>query len=479
MYERYDGLMCMPEHARGIGMEEVIVENYEEAERFLAEIPKFTKKNLFEETKAFYAYIQSCDKGQYSETNLGSIIHVAGTNGKGSVCAFMQQICLESGYKTGMFTSPHLVTTRERFCIDGKIISEEAFVEAFNWLTQMLCGYHNKKYCPTYFERLFFMAVYLFTKEKVDVTVLETGLGGRLDTTNIIASPTLTIITQIGLDHMEYLGDTIEKIASEKAGIIKCGVPVVFSDRKIQSSAVIRKKATEYGCKCYAVSKNDYKINEIQKKYIDFSVVSRYYDYCGFTAYTTAVYQVENAAIAIRACEILQRDSNLKKITIDSIHKGIKKMRWAGRMEEIEQRIYIDGAHNEDGIEAFVQSVKEMTKVMDGKNIKYILIFSVMKDKQYDRMIEMLCNLCMITEFVVTHIPGERGAKLTELKEKFSEYTNKNIHIYEKIEDAIEYSILSRKDQGVVYIVGSLYLAGFVEKFFVDKRAGRCLEERS
>lgn len=452
-------------------MEELFADSYHEAEAFLAEVPKFTKKNLFEDTQAFYEYIQACDNGRYSEKNLGRIIHVAGTNGKGSVCAFLQQICIESGYKTGMFTSPHLVTTRERFHIDGNIISEETFVEAFNWLTKTLRAYATIKagYKPTYFERLFFMGMYIFTKAGVEVTVLETGLGGRLDTTNVIKSPVLTIITEIGLDHMEYLGNSITEIAKEKAGIIKTCVPVVFMDRKKEASAVICKKAADFGCKCCSVSENDYKINEIQKKYIDFFVVSSYYGYCGLKACTTAAYQAENAALAVKACEVLERDCGFQNISLESVKMGISKMRWAGRMEEVASGVYIDGAHNEDGIEAFVKSVNSAPRPDICEEDRCLLIFSVVKDKQYDKMIEMLCKLNMVTDFVVTHIPGGRGAELAQLRELFRKHTDKPIHTYEKIEDALRFSVSVRGMQGVVYIVGSLYLAGIVELFFDNR----------
>ena len=188
-------------------MRERLVRTYAEAERFMADVPKFTTKNPMEETRGFYGYIQNCEDGRYREKNLGKLIHVAGTNGKGSVCAFLQSICMESGYRTGMFISPHLTTIRERFVIDGVVISEEMFVEAFNWLSDMITAYCSIRpaYCPTYFERLFYMGVYVFARAGVDITILETGLGGRLDTTNVIESPVMTVITEIGLDHMTYL----------------------------------------------------------------------------------------------------------------------------------------------------------------------------------------------------------------------------------------------------------------------------------
>lgn len=454
------------------------IKNYAAAEQFLEEVPKFAKKNPLEDTRKFYMYIQNCSGGKYCEERLGKIIHVAGTNGKGSVCAYLQSICKESGYRTGMFTSPHLMTTRERFCVDGNILSEEEFLNAFYWLSDQITTYHAiaPEYNPTYFERLFFMGIYVFAKAQVDVLLLETGLGGRLDTTNIIKNPILTIITEIGLDHMEYLGDTIDKIAAEKAGILKAGVPVIFSDRKKAASAVLCEKAQKLSCKCHAVSEKDYKINEIQKKFIDFSVVSRYYDYGRLIVDTTAVYQVENAAIAIRAAEVLKRDCGFETITIKSIKNGIRKMHWACRMEEVLSGVYIDGAHNEDGIAAFVQSLKVTPIFTDTKHQfdkRCVLIFSVVRDKQYNKMIEMLCELPMVTDFVITYIPGERGAKLAELRSIFDRYAGKNtqgIYTYEKIEDAVAFGLSVGKDGGRVYIVGSLYLAGIVEKFFANSR---------
>ena len=448
-------------------MREQIARSYAEAERFLEDVPRFTKKNPMEQTRGFDEYVQGCDNGMYREENLGKVIHVAGTNGKGSVCAFLQSICMESGYRTGMFTSPHLVTTRERFCIDGVMVSEDEFVEAFCWLSDRITEYRRirPEYCPTYFERLFFMGIYVFARAKVDVVILETGLGGRLDTTNVVTDPAVTVITEIGLDHMAYLGDTLQEIASEKAGIIKPGVPVVFSDRKRVVSDVIHRKAEELGCVCHAVSENDYKINEIQKKFIDFSVVSRYYDYGRLIASTTASYQAENAAVAVRTCEILKKACGFEKFTVESIKEGIRKMHWACRMEEVSPGVFIDGAHNEDGIAAFVQSLNLSPE-------KCVLIFSVLKEKQYDKMIELLCGLSMVTDFVITQIPGERGANLEELSARFEQKVNRRIQrIYtcEKIEDALAYGLSVRKrDGGRIYIVGSLYLAGIVEANMED-----------
>ena len=433
---------------------------YKQAEEYILEVPKFTSKNPLEETKGFYQFLQKHD---YNEEKLGKIIHIAGTNGKGSVCSFINSVCQESGYHVGMFTSPHLITMRERFVIDGEIVSEDAFLKAFFWLENAIDAYHKevKEYQPTFFERLFFMSLYLFQKAGVDISIMETGLGGRLDTTNVIEKPSVCIITEIGLDHMAYLGDSIEQIAREKAGIIKPEVPIVYMDKRRESSVIIEQVAKEKGACCYKVSKNVYKINKIRKKCIDFSLSSRYYDYVRLVVETVAVYQVENAAIAVSALEVLKDKEQLCLITQETIQNGIRKMRWPGRMEEILPQVFIDGAHNEDGVEAFLESVRASWQQEEQK--RCFLIFSAVNDKNYDKMIEMLTDLSCVTDFCITRIPGQRGVKIDELERQFRINTNRDIHVFEEIGDAFEYCMHQKGENDMVYIVGSLYLAGLIE----------------
>jgi dihydrofolate synthase/folylpolyglutamate synthase len=361
-----------------------------------------------------------------------------------------------------MFTSPHLVTTRERFVIDGEIVSEDKFMEAFDWLNSVIGDYN-----PTYFERLFFMAVYIFAEAKPDVTIMETGLGGRLDTTNAIAKPAVTVITEIGYDHMAYLGDTLEKIAGEKAGIIKENIPVVFSDRKSEVSRVLEGKSIEKHCKYYSVSKKDYKIIEIKKKAIDFYVTNLYDNYVSLEINTKALYQTENAAIAYRTSEVLRNECGLDRLTSENVKNGISKMHWTGRMDEVRPDIYIDGAHNEDGIEAFAQTL-EAYNSSNEDNGKCVIVFSAVNDKQYDKMICRLCKLPFVTDYVITHIPNTRGTDLEELANLFNKHCENGagIYTYEDIEEAIRHSLQLKGERGQVYIVGSLYLAGIVESIF-------------
>ena len=202
------------------------ITTYDQAVAYIMNTPKFTTKNTMEDTRAFLHALGGPDRGL-------SIIHVAGTNGKGSVCAYLRSVLEAAGRSVAVFTSPHLVDIRERIVIRGEMISKEAFLTAFLQIYEALDwqaleaggGYH-----PTFFEYLFFMAMLVFAEERPDYCILETGMGGRLDATNAVSHKEIAVITHISLDHVEYLGHTLGAIAGEKAGIIQRGVPGVYAD---------------------------------------------------------------------------------------------------------------------------------------------------------------------------------------------------------------------------------------------------------
>lgn len=215
-----------------------------------------------------------------------------------------------------------------------------------------------------FYEYLFCMALLCFAEEKPDYCIIETGLGGRLDATNYVDNKLLTVITRISLDHVQYLGDTTAKIAAEKAGILRPGVPVVYLDGDVDASAVICRKASELGAPQIPVSKKDYTFLGFRKKYIDFSLRSEYYNYISLTLHTIARYQMENAALAVRAVEVLFRSTDTEENggrlyagagcpAVEEIRQGILGCFWQGRMEEVLPEVYVDGAHNDDGIRAF------------------------------------------------------------------------------------------------------------------------------
>ena len=228
--------------------------SYEEAVNYILDVPRFTKKNVPEDTERFFDFL-----GRPGENAL--IVHVAGTNGKGSVCAYISSVLERAGISTGLFSSPHLVDIRERFRLNGEMIGREAFASCLNRVMGGLEAFRLKtgktEYHPTFFELLFFMGMLWFSDQKAEAVVLETGMGGRLDATNVVRRPAVCVITRIGMDHMEYLGDTKEKIAAEKAGIIKPHVPVVFWEEEPSVSRVIVEKAKKNGAETVPVSEQE------------------------------------------------------------------------------------------------------------------------------------------------------------------------------------------------------------------------------
>ena len=427
------------------------VNTYEGAVSYCMAVPRFTKKNNMESTRDFYEFLER--PGTKSK-----IIHIAGTNGKGSVSAFLQSIFLKAEKTTGMFTSPHLCDIRERIRLNGEMLSDEEFLEAFLHIKNNLFSYwkehpEKKEYHPSYFELLFFISMIYFEKTKPEFLILETGLGGRLDATNVIEKPLLCIITKIGYDHMEYLGDTLEKIASEKAGIIKPGIPVVFWKEKEEVSSVIEEKAKSLSSPCIYVSKDVVDLTFFHDKHIDFSYKSRYYGYVGFSVSTKAVYQTENAALAIAAAEQV-----LEKDMLTSIQAGISAMHWAGRMEEVLPNVFFDGAHNEDGIDAFLASVSR-----DACRGRRSLLFSVVHDKQYGKMVDKIIRSGLFYKIYTAPIESDRSVSLKELEALF--YGKIAVSCLDTPQEALREMLDDRGADDYLYAAGSLYLIGQLKEW--------------
>lgn len=432
-------------------MEKQHIENYVQAVEYLYKVPRFTTKNTMEDTRRHLAALG------HPEQNL-KIIHIAGTNGKGSVCAYLRSILAEAGYTVGVFTSPHLVDTRERFSVNGEIVSEEVFYRAFMQVYDSLDWEVPEKgngYHPTFFEYLFFMAMLIFREAAPDYCILETGLGGRLDATNAVGKKELAVITRIGMDHMEYLGDTLGLIAGEKAGIIMEGVPVVYLDEVPEASAVIRRIAAEKKAPLHGVSKCDYAYLNFKNKNIDFSYHSRYYDYIRLCLHTIARYQMENASLAIRAAEVLDRG---RSITCQHITDGIGNAFWAGRMEEVEREFYVDGAHNADGIRAFLETVEK-----DGWQGKRHLLLSVVKDKEYDRMIGEIAESGLFDSVSIAQMAGTRALQAEEIAGIWKQYTETAPTVYPTVDKAVSALRKAQQSQERIYAAGSLYLVGEIK----------------
>ena len=425
---------------------------YEEAAAYIEEIPKFTKKHTLEHTKTFLKRLGNPAADR-------KIVHVAGTNGKGSVCAYLQAILMAEGKRTGFFTSPHLVSVNERIRVDNIQIDNETFLKVFRKVLKIVRQMvEDGIEQPSYFEFLFGMGMTAFAETDVEYIILETGLGGRLDATNAIDNPALAIITSISLDHTAILGDTIEKIAGEKAGIIKPGVPVFFDGSSKKAAEVIKAKASELGVSCREVTKNAYEIQEVHRKYIAFSRRSAYDKDVIFQVPMCGCYQAMNAELALEASEYLLAG---EEIHMDRWKEALAELHWEGRMERVGAHITVDGAHNPGAMEAFVESVKALDESERGE---MVLLFSAVSDKKYDQMIEYLCENLDVKAYVVTQIEDERGVPAEELADVFRRYTDRPVYCKERLEDAVRTAMNERGETGEIYCLGSLYLVGMMKK---------------
>lgn len=440
---------------------------FEEAVAYLKDMPRFTVKKNPADNRDLKWFLKKLGN---PEQNL-RIIHVAGTNGKGSVCAYMSSILQEAGYRTAVFTSPHLVDMRERFTVNGKMISEEAFLQVYRAVGDALQEANSvtPEFVLNFYEYLFCMALLCFAEEKPDYCIIETGLGGRLDATNYVDNKLLTVITRISLDHVQYLGDTTAKIAAEKAGILRPGVPVVYLDGDADASAAICRKASELDAPQIPVSKKDYTFLGFRKKYIDFSLRSEYYNYISLTLHTIARYQMENAALAVRAVEVLFRSADTEENggrlcagagcpTVEEIRRGILGCFWQGRMEEVLPEVYVDGAHNDDGIRAFLDTVTE-----DGHATGRRLLFGVAADKDCRHMIQRVITSGLFDHIAFTHMRTARSLSLEEFRDLLAAYPG-HYTMYTEADTALREQLREQRPGERLYIAGSLYLVGEIKE---------------
>lgn len=437
---------------------------YEEAVQYIENVPKF--KN------------GSSIRGKSPEENLKLVleslgnphllipcIHVAGTNGKGSTANFMARILAADGNRVGIFTSPHLIKINERICIIGdelKLISDDDFLLCFEKVYEAVTKlWKDEEGGLSFFEYVFAIAAVYFSIKKPDVVVYEVGLGGRLDATNVI-KPVVSVITSIGLDHTQYLGDTIEKVAYEKAGIIKQGVPVVYNTGNATADRVIEKVAKEKNAGALNVAKTDYLVNEISPGGIDFSMSNSYYRYSRLLLDNQlALYQVDNAITAIEAVNCFMEESGQDYIKEEVVKCGLKSFVWPGRLEKLFDGIYVDGAHNPDAIEKFIYSVASYEKDKD-----IIILFAVAQDKDYEPMIKALVHKLHISGVVVTKLDNVRCIDSEAVAKIFSGCLGDGITALadDSIEEAVKKAVLLSRSKGIdLFCVGSLYLIGSIK----------------
>ena len=430
--------------------------NYTEAVDYIETIPKFTVKHPPEHTRELLSRLGNPQEGI-------KIIHVAGTNGKGSVCAYLNAILLAGGKKTGLFTSPHLVRINERFQINGEDVSDEQFLNAFLKVEKAAKEYEAEgEGHPSYFETLFLMGMLIFKEAGVEYLVMETGLGGRLDATNVVEKPLACIITSISRDHTEYLGDTLEAIAGEKAGIIKAGVPVIYDASQPGPASVIAAKAKEMGSPAWPMEPSFYEMKTQSREGITFTFAYPGGEKAELAIPYVAEYQMMNASLAFYTMHILQDVHDIPK---NVLAEGLSKIKWPCRMEMAAPGVIIDGAHNEDGIAQFVSTAGYFAKENE-----ITILFTAVADKHYHEMIGEICEGIHPSHVVATQIDGSRVVPAEVLAEDFRKAGCTDVCAEPEIGAAYE-KALGKKGSGMLFCVGSLYLAGEL-KAYLAKRNG-------
>lgn len=377
-------------------------------------------------------------------------VHITGTNGKGSTCSMTESIIRHSGYKTGLFTSPYVSHFNERMMINGLPVSNEKLARITSYVKPFADSMKDK---PTEFELITAIAFLLFKEEKCDIVVLEVGMGGRLDSTNIIKDPILSVITGVSLDHTAFLGDTVQKIAYEKAGIIKQGRDILYCGEDLlineQDSVfeIIKKHACELGS---ALHTCDYKALRIKEMTLDHTVFD-YGKYNDLQISLLGTYQPLNAVKAVEICEILCKKGF--DISEKALREGLKSSIWPARFEKLssEPTVIYDGGHNREGVEVAIKSI-----VKYFGNEKINLLTGVMADKDYHEMAKNLSPHVNKVYAVTPDNPRSLSAKtLADLYKDMGHTAESFEDIYEAFSSAVNES----KKTGVPLIcLGSLYM---------------------
>ena len=391
------------------------------------------------------------------------IIHIAGTNGKGSFCAMMAAILAEAGLRAGCFTSPHLETFHERFTINGEMISDDDFALCMGKVvsvSRILYG-ENDNDGFSYFEILTLVAFVYFYQKRVDILLLEVGIGGRLDATNVIKSPLLTVIMSIGMDHMEILGDTLEQIAAEKAGIIKENCPVVLYPNVDMVYNIITDIAMEKNAKIYNAREVGLETIERTPRKTAFFAKQEYFDKIYIELSLAGHHQLQNAGVVIRAVAALN-DAGYD-IAPAHVQRGLANVHWHGRMEIVSENpiIILEGAHNSQGAQA---AANNMETLFEGKEVT--LVMGIMADKEFGDIVRTLVAAAKKVIFTKP-IYDFRAAQPKELMKALGA-SPKEIIIEDDCHAAIKKAMKITETNGVIFCSGSLYLIGDLRKFIKE-----------
>lgn len=383
-------------------------------------------------------------------------VHVAGTNGKGSSCAMISSVLVQAGYKTGLFISPFITDFRERIQINGEMISKDCLANAVEKTYPLLQKLEKEDCIITEFEYVMALEFYIHFKENCDVVVLETGLGGLYDCTNVILPPLCSVITTIGLDHTAVLGNTIEEIATQKCGIIKKNSPVITSNQDAKAIEIIRKAAEENNSKL------------IESSTVDFENISQSlfgtnftYKGIGINLPLIGEHQIENAKTAMATIEVLKSSF---KITDENIAQGFAKAVNPARFEVLSKNplIILDGAHNPNGIEALKNALNTHIK-----EVKPICIMGMLSDKDSKSSVKILER--MFSTIFTVPVDNPRSLSADELKAECVDYFENVISCENPFQAFDKALTLSKKQQLPIVICGSLYLAGEIRPYILEK----------
>jgi dihydrofolate synthase/folylpolyglutamate synthase len=371
-------------------------------------------------------------------------IHIAGTNGKGSIASSLAAVLMCSGYRVGLYTSPHLVRFNERVKVDGKEISDADIVRLYRRVCRTLAGGRE----PTFFEFTTAMAFDEFGRRKVDWAVIETGMGGRLDATNVL-TPALSIITNISLEHREYLGSTLPEIAFEKAGIIKHRRPVVTGIRQASAFAVIERIARKKSAPVYRLG-SQFRVRCLDNGRFTYQGIDHVWP--DMLTGLQGDYQMQNAALVLAACELLLQSA--PRITLPSIREGLRTTRWPGRLEVVCEKplVMFDGAHN---LEAARQLARHLTAHFKERSITMVL--GILDDKPYRAMLRLL--LPMATRLIITRAKTNRALPVEKIAAA-AEALVSEIQIVPDVGQALRCAMETAAPDSLTLVAGSLYVVG-------------------
>lgn len=378
-------------------------------------------------------------------------IHIAGTNGKGSVAAMLHAALSTAGYRTGLYTSPHLVSFCERFQIDGQPIAESDVIRLVEEIKPLLeqVGAHPEFHAPTFFEAITAIALQYFREQKVDVVVWETGLGGRLDATNIV-TPLVSVLTNIAFDHTQYLGETLSQIAMEKCGIIKQGVPVVTACAAPEALAVIRKTAAARASHLTIIGQEVRAVRLSEnEQYQRVKLTGTRDEYGPLMIPLLGEHQTVNCATAVAALE-----ATGLSLTPRQVQEGLAQTTWPGRFQIVRHNptVVLDGAHNAAAAEKLAATLREHFA-----NQELTLVLGVLRDKNYDQMCQILAPLA--TRVLCVPVNSERTCDPDQLA-RWCKAANATAQVSVRRNVAEAYTEATKRKEGGIVITGSLFLVG-------------------